>query len=212
MVYFGYDPGGNDRHGVAALDVQGGKPVSVTTALVGTVEMAIQWFSARSGSPVAIGVDTLTCWSTGPAGWRPANRWLREQYPQIRQSVAAPNSLYGSMSLNGMMVLLALRGMAPHVMITETHPKVIYWYLRHEPYDFVASRTAMVEALAEELDLDLDLDLALASDHQWDAALSALTAFRGFSGQWHRNLHAIAPAEDERLVVPCGVTNYFWPE
>jgi len=24
-----------------------------------------------------IGVDTLTCWSTGGGGWRPADRWLR---------------------------------------------------------------------------------------------------------------------------------------
>ncbi|MCM8626960.1 DUF429 domain-containing protein [Accumulibacter sp.] len=207
MVYFGYDPGGNDRHGVAALDVQGGKPVSVTTALVGTAEMAIQWFSARAGSPVAIGVDTLTCWSTGPAGWRPADRWLRENCPQVGQSVAAPNSLYGSMSLNGMMVLLALRGMAPQVMITETHPKVMHWYLWGEAYDFVARRSVMVEALAKEL----GLDLALESDHEWDAALSALAAFRGSSGQWQRNLHAIAPDKDERLVMPCGVTKYFWP-
>ena len=179
MIYFGYDPGGNDKHGVALLRVHRGKPVSVTTALVGTTEMAIRWFSARSGSPVAIGVDTLTCWSTGPAGWRPADRWLRQQYPQVGQSVAAPNSLYGSMSLNGMMVLLALRGMAPQVMITETHPKVIHWYLRGEAYDFVAGRVVMVQALAAEV----GLDLALASDHEWDAALSALAAFRGFTRQ-----------------------------
>ncbi len=112
------------------------------------------------------------------------------------------------MSLNGMMVLLALRGMAPQVMITETHPKVMHWYLLGEAYDFAARQSVMVEALAAEL----GLDLALASDHEWDAALSALAAFRGFSGQWQCDLHAIAPAEDERLVMPCGVTNYFWPE
>lgn len=208
MIYFGYDPGGNDKHGVAVLRVHSGRPISVTTALVSTAEMAIQWFSARSGPQVAIGVDTLTCWSTGPAGWRPADRWLKRRYPQVENSVVAPNSLYGSMSLNGMMVLLALRGMTPEVMITETHPKVMHWYLLRKAYDFEARQAVMVEALASQL----DLDLALASDHEWDAALSALAAFRGFSGQWHRDLHAIAPAEDERLVLPCGVTNYFWPE
>jgi hypothetical protein len=36
---------------------------------------------------------------TGPGGWRPADRWLRETYPVIRNSVMPLNGLAGSMSL-----------------------------------------------------------------------------------------------------------------
>ena len=59
--------------------------------------------------PDGIGVNTLTAWSTGRAGWRPADRWLRYRYPEVRNSVASPNSLFGSMALNGMSVLMSLR-------------------------------------------------------------------------------------------------------
>ena len=206
MIFFGYDPGGNDKHGVAVLSVEAEKPVSITTSTLSSVEAAIRWFS-NSGKPLGIGVDTLTCWSTGPSGWRPADRWLKDQYPEVKGSVASPNSLYGSMSVNGMAVLLALRDVAPEITITETHPKVLHWHMMRRPYSFESSQVTMTEALASEF----GLPFSCTSDHEWDAALSALVAFRGVSGKWQRDLHTLPITSGERLVMPCGVTKYFWP-
>lgn len=208
MIFIGYDPGGNDKHGVAVLDVEDGRPVHAESALVETAEKAIRWFSNRVEQPAAIGVDTLTCWSTGPSGWRPADRWLKERYPDVQGSVASSNSLYGSMSINGMATLVALREAIPKLLVTETHPKVLHWHMVQRPYDFTSNQQGMLESLAARL----GFQFTCASDHEWDAVLSALAAVRGASGQWTRDLHQLPTMPDERLISPCGETKYFWPE
>lgn len=208
MIFAGYDPGGNGKHGVALIVAEGGCPVSACCTHVETTEAAIRWFSGQSESLTAIGVDTLTCWSTGPSGWRPADRWLKERYPEVRRSVASPNSLYGSMSVNGMALLVALKAAHPQLLITETHPKVLHWQMEQRPYDFVSNQALMLEILTEQIGFRVDC----SSDHDWDAMLSALAALRGVFGQWHRDLHLLPTARDERLVMPCGDTKYFWPE
>jgi len=43
---------------------------------------------------VAAGIDTLTVLSMGNSGWRAADRWLREQYPHVQNSVVNPNYLH----------------------------------------------------------------------------------------------------------------------
>jgi hypothetical protein len=209
MIYFGYDPGGNNGHGAAALHVKSDGNASIDTALLESAEAVIDWFHRYSdNNPTAIGVDTLTCWSTGPSGWRPADRWLKERYPSVRLSVASPNSLYGSMSLNGMAVLLALKADFPQLLITETHPKVLHWHFRRSRYDWVSEQEPMNATLAEQL----DCGLICKSDHEWDAAISALAAYRWASGQWQRDLHALPRTSGERLISPCGPTSYAWPE
>ena len=42
MIYFGYDPGGGERGGVAILDTTGAKP-TYETGLTGSVDEAIGW-------------------------------------------------------------------------------------------------------------------------------------------------------------------------
>jgi|KBSMisStandDraft_5_1062788.scaffolds.fasta_scaffold283733_2 hypothetical protein len=207
-MFFGYDPGGNGKHGVAALFIEHGNPIALQSALVETAEAAVQWFAGRSGAPIAIGVDTLTCWSTGSSGWRPADRWLKGRYPKVQASIASPNSLYGAMSINGMAALLALREIFPKLLVTETHPKVLHWHILRRPYDYISGQAYMLEALTKEL----GIEVTSSSDHEWDAVLSALVAFRGVSGQWRRDLHKLPTTKTERLVMPFGVTNYFWPE
>jgi hypothetical protein len=91
----GYDPGGNDRHGVAALVVDDDRPVRLSFATVRNAEAALRWFTAE-GIPLATGIDTLTVLSTGDSGWRPADRWLRQRYQQVQNSVVSPNAAYNS--------------------------------------------------------------------------------------------------------------------
>lgn len=205
--YIGYDPGGDGKHGVAILEMAGGKPVSLRTALLKTTEEVIGWIRGNGEQIHGLGIDTLTCWSSGPSGWRPADRWLRKRYPEVRGSIASSNSLYGAMAVNGMSALVALRAMLPDLLITETHPKVLHWHLRRAKYDFAASRAEMEQYLADEL----GCSIVTASDHEWDAGISAVAAFRGAAGQWTLDLHALTPSPGERILQPCGPTKYFWP-
>ena len=159
-------------------------------------------------SVIALGVDTLTCWGTGASGWRPADRWLRKQYKTVQSSVMTPNGLFGSMGLNGMSVLIVARGRSVDVPITETHPEVLYWHMCRQKYDYEHSKAEMDATLSRTL----GTSVAPATEHEWDAALSAFAALEGLTGRWPRDLHKLSVGADERLITPCGDTNYFWPE
>jgi hypothetical protein len=207
QLIIGYDPGGNGAHGVAELVVHEGKAIRLATRTVDTMEDVVS-FLDRQPSLAALGVDTLTCWSTGPSGWRPADRWLRVQYPMVKNCVVSPNSLFGSMGLNGMAVVIAAKQRFPDLFVTETHPKVLYWTLAQATYDYDGLKKAMDTALTSWLNIEVNIN----SEHEWDAAISALTAFAGSTGLWHHDLHTIPVGTRERLIEPCGPTHYSWPE
>ena len=204
----GYDPGGNDDHGLATAEVQDGRIDRVTTKTLANVEEVLA--SIPKVQPLGLGIDTLTCWSTGRSGWRPADRWLRDEYPVVRNSVQAPNSLSGAMIVSGMAVLLAVRRAFPGIFVTETHPKVLYYALCEEKHDFNGpNRSVMNSRLSGLLD---DVDVEPRDDHQWDAAISILPVVRWLDESWQNNLHDPWTDPDERLVQPCGGTAYVWPE
>ena len=129
--------------------------------------------------PLGFGVDTLTCWATGPSGWRPADRWLRQRYRDVQNSVAAPNSLYGAMSLGGMASLVVVRQAFPDIFITETHPKVLYYTQFNERYDYNGPNTSVMNKRLSQL---LAVDVAPQNEHEWDAAISILAVVRGLHG------------------------------
>lgn len=112
------------------------------------------------------------------------------------------------MGLNGMAVVVAARRRFTDLFITETHPKVLYWHLARAKYDYRTSKAAMDDVLARVL----GISVAPATEHEWDAALSAFAALEGSVGRWSHDLHSIATGENERLISPCGTTHYFWPE
>jgi hypothetical protein len=80
--------------------------------------------------------------------------------------------------------------------------------MRGAAYDYVSAQASMNEHLVEQL----GCGLTCHSDHEWDAALSALVAYRYASGQWQLDLHSLPVTSDERLVRPCGLTKYAWPD
>jgi hypothetical protein len=211
-TFVGYDPGGNRAHGLAELQVADGKPISIISRTLRSAEEVIAGLEVLA-SVSALGVDTLSCWSTGGGGWRPADRWLREQkqYEKVRNSVTTPNGLFGSMSLNGMAVLVESRRKFPNVMITETHPKVLYFALSGKTHDYKSRKSEMDAFLSDKLGIPRS-HFTIGDEHQWDAALSALAAHAGLRGLWRRDLHELAPVKGERLVRPCGATHYYWPE
>lgn len=203
----GYDPGGNFGHGIATLLVDRGKIQKASVQTLKTVEQVIEILESIE-SLIGIGVDTLTCWSTGDSGWRPADRWLRIKYPQVKNSIVSPNGLYGSMGLNGMAVLFFMKKLYPDLFITETHPKILFWFLTRERYDYSKNKDLM----DKHLRLILEVSLAPKNEHEWDAAISAYAALSSLKGIWKRNLHELPAKDDERIISACGKTYYFWPE
>jgi hypothetical protein len=202
----GYDPGGNDHHGVAALVVDNGRPVNLSFTTVRNVEAAVQWFTAE-GPPLATGIDTLTVLSTGDSGWRPADRWLRQQYQQVQNSVVNPNYLQGAMALNGLAVMVSLRSTSKSILISETHPKVLYFHLSGALYAYAASQATMNAQLTQWVGLPANT----ANDHEWDAVVSCYAVLEGMLGRWSTDLHQLPPINGESLVQPGGPSHYYWP-
>jgi hypothetical protein len=202
----GYDPGGNDKHGVAALIVDSGRPVQLDFTTVHNAQAALDWFTIGE-MPLAAGIDTLTVLCTGDGGWRPADRWLRRQYPQVQNSVVNPNYLQGSMALNGLAVMISLRGASKSVLVSETHPKVLYYYLSGLQYNYQINQFAMNAQLTQWIGLATDT----VNDHEWDAILSCFAVMEGISGRWPTDLHQLPTLADEKLVQPGGASHYFWP-
>lgn len=109
-VFLGYDPGGKDKNGVAAIQMVSDAPKVVGKA---TVRDAAE---AHAKSAVAIGIDTLLAWS--PKGGRACDNALRRKYGG--NSIVAQNSLYSSMTLNGAIVAKRLG-----LPVYESHPKLL---------------------------------------------------------------------------------------
>ena len=202
-----YDPGGNGAHGVAVASLRSGVVESIVSRTLGTAEKVLEIVETTENL-IGLGVDTLSFWGTGPSGWRPADLWLRHRYPSVQNSVVSPNGLFGSMGLNGMAVLVASRYLHPDLSITETHPKVLFWALTAERYDFANRKAFMVGTLCEWMGAALHPD----NEHERDAAISAYAALKGLLGEWCHDLHTLLEGPGTRLVSPCGVTHYWWPE
>jgi hypothetical protein len=202
----GYDPGGDSAHGLAILVLEAGKPVSLETATFATTDHVVSRISSLS-TLLALGVDTLTCWSTGRCAWRPADRWLRSRYPAVVKSVVSPNGLYGSMGLNGMAVLIAAKVRHPSAQLVETHPKILYHHLAAQIYDWSGRSLEMTAQLSEWL----SCEVKASNEHEWDATLSAYAALEGLTERWKLDLHTLPVGPGERIIEPAGRTHYFWP-
>lgn len=140
-VIAGYDPGGNDANGFALLRVRDSKPESISITTLSNSESVIH--QILNNNVIGLGVDTLSCWCTGHSGWRPADHWLREKYPTVRNSIMSPNTLSGSMGINGMAVLIETARSSNHIKLSETHPKVLYYALTQKRYMYCENHSEM---------------------------------------------------------------------
>lgn len=215
----GYDPGGNVAHGVAALRVRADgahwQPLDLQTETAHTLKDVVAWLesSCRDGRIVAAGVDTLTEWNTGPCGWRPADRWLRDRYPKVKKRVVSPNSIYGSMALNGaaFLTMLTRRFHADSTLVTEAHPKVSYFALTGRTPSWRTDSVEMSAWLMGELGVEAPTSLAHGKDDPFDAGMSVLAALRGLNREWTLDLHAMPEDQQAGRVLFCGKTHYWWP-
>lgn len=209
VIFLGYDPGGNNAHGVATLVVSPtGVVTSAGTHLFATAANAAAYFAnaLAQGDVGGIGVDTLTEWCLGRSGWRPADQWLRSTYPRVAGSVASPNGLRGSMCLNGLGVVNDLRVHSPGLVVSETHPKALYFAISGNKYYWPSSAHAMRTWLCRQL---AGVQCVLNTEHEFDALLSAWACMQGVLGRWTQDLHTL-PATTT-IVRPVGSTHYYWP-
>lgn len=215
----GYDPGGDHSHGLALCEVAqvDGRwcPQSLQVATASTVRDVVAWVESRTAGArlLAVGLDTITEWNSGSAGWRPADRWLISHYPTVVKSIAAPNSLFGSMPVGGaaFLTLLAPRFHQDATHITEAHPKVLYHALTGRKHAWEADREFMAGWLLQELGLDLPTTVFGLQDHPFDAALSLLPALRGLNEDWTLDLHTLQNPRTGDRVTFVGPTHYWWP-
>ncbi len=203
----GYDPGGNNCNGFAALEIINGKAVDIQIQTLSNAENVINEVNSRNNI-IGLGVDTLSCWCTGQSGWRPADKWLRLKYPKVRNSITSPNSLSGSMAINGMSVLMEVSNVYKNITLSETHPKVLYYALTGKKYNYLDDNNSMDDLLASLL----SIKVSTKNDHEWDAVISAYALFQGLNNSWEVDLHALPLEKGSRFIFPCRKTAYYWPE
>ncbi|WP_029007535.1 DUF429 domain-containing protein [Azospirillum halopraeferens] len=204
MIVLGYDPGGADSaNGVALLDATGER-VTHATQSVCSVDEAVAWFEGKvdGRAPDAAGIDTLLYWETGRCGWRQADRWLKQRYPDVRGSVFSANSALGCMAVQGMALAMRLRERWPGIALSEAHPKVLYRALSGRRYAWGAAMDAWLGT-----HLGRPAGTGCANDHEWDALISAWAAWMGSTGRWTLDLRSLSAAPIE----PVRDVTYWWP-
>jgi predicted nuclease with RNAse H fold len=196
-IWIGIDPGGEDKFGVAILTSGG----SCRTWSVDFVDEAIELIGEHVRSePAGIGVDAPLWWSSGRAGLRKADQWIRDEYNLPSRNVQAVNSLWGSVLAQGMMFVTRIREVYPAVKITETHPKALLVALGRPAWK------GHFDALRANVALDAK------ADDERDAIISALAAREGFEGRWKRNLALHRdPCEQDPATHWLAPVQYFWP-
>ncbi|WP_338111044.1 hypothetical protein [Rhizobium cauense] len=152
---------------------------------------------------MAAGIDTLLHWSDGPSGWRNADNFLKIAYPDAVSSVMAPNSLFGAMAVGGVGLAIRLRHHWPDILLTETHPKMLFHALRGSRYaktdvplafDWFMTRTRLSA-------------IEIRNEHELDALISAWAAREGLLNNWRDLCQPRSPD----MIFPAGPVSYFWP-
>ncbi len=193
-LFLGYDPGGKDKNGVVAVEIDedgslAGEPEHKVLCDADEVR---DWLDGYL-SAKAIGIDTLLAWSF--RGRRDCDDALRERYKKHGQTVVQQNSLYSAMTLNGALVALAARDRG--LPLIESHPKLLL-KANLLPGDLVARHKKLKREYAQR-------------DHVADALVAAWCASRWHFKRWRVNLYE-AFGDSKALHFPAGDACYPWPE
>jgi len=113
------------------------------------------------------------------------------------------------MAISGIVLLrmLASSTESAHVVITEAHPKVCYFALTRAAPNWPKKKAAMRKWLQSAL----HPTSSPTNDHEFDALVAVLAAYKGLNGDWTTDLHAIV-WPDTGQPVSCMKTHYWWPE
>ncbi len=205
MIIGGFDPGGNQGggSGVALIILDPKNGLSIKTNTVSSVLQATTWIESNNCACIdGFGIDTLLSWSVYEAGWRPMDWYIKHHYPNVQNSVVSPNSLFGSMALQGMSMALSLKKRYSDILLNETHPKAQYYSVTGTPYDYENNKVIMDRWLLDNIGGTAQIN----NEHEWDALFSAWATCMGIIGGWVYNL--IQPYNN--LIMPAGNTYYYW--
>lgn len=115
------------------------------------------------------------------------------------------------MAVQGATLAVRLRTLWPDLLLTETHPKVLWEQVaKGEAYPREVSKShAAILWLTEAL----EAQISPANEHEFDALLSGWAADRACRGMWKFDLTTI-PAQGQKSPNVSLVDNvhYFWPE
>lgn len=178
-VLFGFDPGGDDGFGWSVLRFAPDLPLPVlATGIVDNAREAVD--AARASLPEGAGV--AGCGIDAPLYWisdraRRADEHLRHRLsaagaPSPGGTVQAPNSLRGACLIQGVLTAVLLRRVWPDVIISESHPKAMLWLMGVAKLGTHHNSVGLGQLphLVRPHRLGV-------SDHERDAALSALSAW-----------------------------------
>jgi predicted nuclease with RNAse H fold len=192
--WFGCDPGGENKFGVAALSSDG----RFETWCVSSVDEAV----AHISQPMSLGIDCPMWWSSGAGGGRKVDSWLRKTYKIHPGTVRSVNSLPGAVLVQGIMLAIRVREKHPGLPITETHPKALLLArgLGKNPQWLQLTKTFGLDGPAPE------------NEHRRDALLSAVAAREGEQGHW-RDISRLERGRDELdpKQLCFGHVDYWWP-
>lgn len=194
-TWVGADPGGIESFGVALLTPDGATRTWSVNCADDAVEIVLNHID---GVPAGVGVDAPLWWSSGPAGSRKADEWLRNEHRLSGGEVQAINSLRGAALVQGALFAAGMRQHFPEVPVTETHPKAAVKALGlgwQAFFDFFATQ-----------------GVTWSNDHERDALVSAVAAREGFEGRWRHDLSSdrydFEQAPSSHWLGP---VHYFWP-
>lgn len=201
VLFVGYDPGGNGRHGVAAAHIaSNGIFESEPVLKLFPDARTVRGWLTQQASLAALGIDTLLAWSD--TGGRACDTALRRRYISRAPSVIPQNSLYSAMTING--ILVAQTGLEIGVPLVESHPKLLVRAALHsdpEGDDLGARHHALVNNALGDFEGRAD-DVA-------DALVAAWCASRWWFKRWQTDLYEAIP---DVLTFPAGPAVYPWPE
>ena len=207
MIYLGYAPGGSTRiankSGVSIVTLSEGG-VRYQTGAVSCVDEAMGWFADRLGGavPSAAGIDAFLFWETSRCGWRAADRWLKTTYSPVTRNVLPSNSVQGAAAIQGMALGISLRRAWPEIVLTEAHPKVLYYALSGNRYEW----TPKVSRWLEE-SIGASNGSPIQTQNEWSALVSAWSALMGHTRSWKIDLRL----QSKYAVEPAGSVVYWWP-
>jgi predicted nuclease with RNAse H fold len=167
LTWYGADPGGDRRFGVAALEENG----SFKTWLCSSVDEAL----TKIVRPTSVGIDCPLWWSSGAGGGRRADGWLRMTYKIPSGTVQSANSLKGAVLIQGIVLAMKLRKSYPKVPITESHPKALLRALGLNDWTAISNCFSLHGPKP-------------STDHERDALIGAVAAREGSTRRWKLDL------------------------
>lgn len=195
MAWFGADPGGERKFGIASLHADG----SFETRCCSSVDEALEFLKDAE----AVGIDCPMWWTSAKGGGRHVDAWLRNTYNIHPGTIQSVNSLRGAVVVQGIMLAMCLRKRLPSLPITETHPKALLIALGLVGAPWVK--------MAEHFDLNRAQDEP-SNEHCRDALLSAVAAREGACGRWRDLSTVFHPKEElDPKQLWFGAVNYWWP-